>query len=80
MAEKTTTNDQMRPPFFLPSLSLSISSSLTLSDLIPTQRLHCSVAAESISGEASLEKKISSTVSFFFFYVDHIEPNQPSLV
>lgn len=38
------------------SLSLSISSSLTLSDLIPTLHLHSSVAAESASGDASLEK------------------------
>ncbi len=53
------------PPFFLPSLSLSVSrpSCLTLSDLIPT--LDCSIATESISRGASLEKKISSTVSIF---------------
>lgn len=45
------------PLFFLPSLSLSISSSLTLSDLIPTLYLHSSVAAESISRDASLQEK-----------------------
>lgn len=67
IAEKTTTNDQLHF-FFLPSLSLSISSSLTLSGRIPTLHLHYFVAAESISRDASLgEKKTSFTVSLLFY-------------
>lgn len=59
----------------LPSLSHSISSTFTLSDIIPTLRLHCAVAVRSISGDASLEKNMSCTVSFYL-HVDHMEPNQ----
>lgn len=51
VAEKTTTNDQLHLLFFLPSLSLSISSSLTLSDLIPTLYI-CTVPVQL---KASLE-------------------------
>ncbi len=59
------------------SLTFHLEYSLTLSDLIPTLYLHCSSAAESISRDASLEKKISFTVGFSF-YVDHMQTSQPS--
>lgn len=77
IAAKTTTSDQQNPPFPPPSISLSVSTSLTLSDLIPALHLRSSIAAE-ISREASFERKISFAVSFSSLCRSHgPQPTQP---
>lgn len=54
--------------FVLSSLSLSIFSSLTLSDSIHTRGLRCSFTAGSRWRDASLEKNISPAVFIYYSY------------